>query len=125
MAMKKPQLARRLMNLSVILTQYAARCGFKSELKYVLPVLCYDKLICKGIRLDPNIEDVYAAMQEFGKDETMRGLMCALMGSGSLVIYTLRTKKGFLTQIRGRLFAMRWLKGDVRGAVRLIQGRGE
>lgn len=125
MAMKKPQLARRLMTLSVRLTQYVKRCGLDEELCHVLPVLCYDKLICKGIRLDPDIDDVYRAMEEFRQDETMRALMHALMGIMPLGMYTLRTKKGFMTQIRGRLFALRWMNGDVRGAVKLVQGRGE
>ncbi len=123
MAMKKPQLARRLMTLSVRLTEYAARCGLKKELSCVLPVLCYDKLITKGIRLDPALSDVCAAMEAFREDETMRGLMRALLGAKPLLMYTLKTRKGFMTQIRGRLFAWRWLRGDVRGAVALVQGR--
>jgi len=123
MAMKKPQLARRLMTLSVRLTEYAKHCGMGEELANVLPVLCYDKLICKGIRLDPDIEDVYHAMEEFRTDETMFSLMRALMGIMPLMTYTMKTKKGYITQIRGRLFAFRWLKGDVRGAVGLVQGR--
>lgn len=125
MAMKKPKLAHRLMTLSVRLTEYAAHCGMEAELKDVLPVLCYDKLICKGIRFDPDIEDVYQAMEEYRMDKTMKRLMHSLMGVTALTAYTLKTKKGFMTQIRGRLFAMRWMKGDIRGAVRLVQGRKE
>ena len=123
MAMKKPQLCRRLMTLSVRLAQYASSCGRAEELKNILPVLCYDKLICKGIRLDPELADVYAAMEEMGKDPTMRALLKGLLGVSPLLMYTLHTHKGFMTQIRGRLFAYRWLRGNVRGAARLIQGR--
>jgi len=123
MSMRKPQLARRLMTLSVRLTRYAKACGYERELSDVLPVLCYDKLITKGIRLDPSLEDVHHAMETFGKDETMRSLLRALLGVKPLLMYTLKTKKGFMTQLRGRLFAARWLRGDVRGAAKLVQGR--
>lgn len=123
MAMKKPQLARRLMTLAVRLTEYAQRCGYGEELKNVLPVLCYDKLITKGIRLDPSMDDVLAAMQEMGKEPTMRALLRELLGVMPLAMYTIKTRKGFMTQIRGRLFALRWLRGDVRGAAALVQGR--
>ena len=123
MAMKKPKLARRLMTLSIRLTEYVSACGYGEELKNVLPVLCYDKLITKGIRLDPSAQDVENAMQELGKNETLRALLRALMGVGPLAAYTVKTRKGFMTQIRGRLFAARWLRGDVRGAMRLVQGR--
>lgn len=123
MSMRKPQLARRLMTLSVRLTQYVRQCGYERELSDVLPVLCYDKLITKGIRLDPSLSDVHAAMEAFGKDDTMRSLLRALLGVKPLLMYTLKTKKGFMTQIRGRLFAARWLRGDVRGAAKLVQGR--
>ena len=123
MAMKKPQLARRLMTLSVRLTEYVKKTGHGDELANVMPVLCYDKLITKGIRLDPSMDDVYAAMEQMGQDATMRALLRALLGAMPLVMYTVKTKKGFMTQIRGRLFAYRWLRGDVRGAAKLIQGR--
>ena len=123
MAMKKPQLAQRLMTLSVRLTQYTQLCGYGKELENVLPVLCYDKLITKGIRLDPSLSDVHAAMEGFASNATMRELLKALLGVKPLVMYTLKTKKGFMTQIRGRLFAYRWLNGDVRGAASLVKGR--
>lgn len=123
MGMRKPKLAWRLMRLCVILTEYAKECGYGDELRDVLPVLCYDKLICKGIRLDPSYDDVLAAMREFREDETMKSLLCALLGFGPLVQYTLKTRKGIRTQIRGRLFAWRWLRGDVAGAAALVQGR--
>lgn len=123
MAMKKPDLARRLMTLSVRLCEYASVCGREHEIRDVLPVLCYDKLICKGIRLDPDLGDVYRAMEEYGKNETMRALLSRLRGISPLVKYTLHTGKGIRTQVRGRLFAAYWLRGDVRRAAALVQGR--
>jgi len=125
MAMKKPNLARRLMTLSVRLCEYAKAVGCEKEIRHVLPVLCYDKLICKGIRFDPSIDDVYAAMREMAENETMRRLLRQLMGVTPLVQYTLNTGKGIRTQLRGRLFAWRWLNGDVRGAAALVDGREE
>lgn len=125
MGMRKPQLCRRLIRLSVRLTEYVRTCGREKELADVLPVLCYDKLICKGIRLDPSIGDVYAAMEELGQNETLRGLLRALKGVRPLAMYTLKTGKGIRTQVRARLFAARWLRGDVRGAAALVQGREE
>lgn len=120
MGMRKPQLARRLMNLSVRLCDYVRACGREDELRNVLPVLCYDKLIGKGIRLDPSMQDVLAAMEELGQNATMRALLHRLLGVTPLFMYTLRTGKGIRTQVRGRLFAARWLRGDVRGAAALI-----
>ena len=70
MGMIKPNLCRRLITLSVRLTDYVKACGRDKELADVLPVLCYDKLICKGIRLDPSLEDVYAAMTQMGQNAT-------------------------------------------------------
>ncbi len=125
MAMRKPRLAHRLMMLSIRLSEYVRTCGRERELADVLPVLCYDKLICKGIRLDPSLEDVYDAMRELGQNDTMRSLLRALMGFRPLALYTLRTGKGIRTQMRARLFARRWLRGDVRGAVSLVRGREE
>lgn len=123
MAEKKPQLARRLMCLSVRLTDYAKKAGREKELRSVLPVLCYDKLICKGIRLDPKLSDVLQAMEDYAEDATMRELLTRLMGVRPLLLYTIRTGKGVRTQVRARLFAARWLRGDVRGAAALVQGR--
>lgn len=123
MGMGKPRLARRLMTLSVRLWTYAKACGRFDEIKNVLPVLCYDKLITKGIKLDPSEADVYAAMQDYQKDETMRAILRALLSPAPLLAYTLHTRKGVLTQVRGRLFAVRWLRGDVHGAAALVQGR--
>ncbi|MGN0995882.1 MAG: hypothetical protein ACI4PG_03155, partial [Candidatus Ventricola sp.] len=123
MGMRKPQLARRLMTLSVRLWEYAEACGRFDELRSVLPVLCYDKLMTKGIRLDPSLEDVYSAMADYRENDTMRRLLRALIAPGPLFAYTLKTHKGIRTQVRARLFALRWLRGDVHGAAALVQGR--
>ena len=123
MAAKKPRLARRLMTLSVRLCRYAQQAGRAQELRDVLPVLCYDKLITKGIRLDPSLDDVFAAMEDFRADETMMALLRSLRGVSPLLQYTLHTGKGLRTQVRARLFAQRWLSGDVHGAAALVQGR--
>ena len=125
MGMKKPQLARRLMTLSIRLCDYANKVGKWPELKHVLPVLCYDKLICKGIRLDPSIDDVHAAMTAMLKEETMEALLRSLRGVMPLIQYTLHTGKGIRTQVRARIFADRWLRGDVMGAAALVDGREE
>lgn len=125
MGMIKPNLCRRLITLSVRLTDYVKACGRDKELADVLPVLCYDKLICKGIRLDPSLEDVYAAMTQMGQNATLRGLLHVLLGVKPLAMYTLKTGKGIRTQVRARMFAARWLRGDVRGAAALVQGREE
>ena len=125
MGMRKPKLCRRLICLSIRLTEYVRACGREKELSDVLPVLCYDKLICKGIRLDPSMADVEDAMRETGRNETLRALLHALMGVRPLAMYTLKTGKGIRTQVRARVFAARWLRGDVRGAAALVQGREE
>lgn len=123
MGMKKPRLAWRLMTLSVRLWEYAKACGRFDEIKNVLPVLCYDKLITKGIRLDPDLADVYRAMEEYSHNDTMRSLLRALISPAPLLAYTINTHKGFMTQIRARLFAWRWLRGNVKEAASLVQGR--
>lgn len=123
MGMKKPRLAWRLMTLSVYLYDYAKQSGRFDEIKNVLPVLCYDKLITKGIRMDPSLSDVYAAMEEYRGDERMKRLLRALISPMPLAMYTIKTHKGIRTQIRARLFALRWLRGDVKGAAALVQGR--
>lgn len=123
MGLAKPRLAWRLMTLSVRLWEYAKACGRFNEIKNVLPVLAYDKLICKGIRFDPDLEDVYSAMEEYRENQTMRRMLGALISPMPLLCYTAKTGKGIRTQIRARLFAFRWLRGDVKGAAALVQGR--
>ena len=123
MGLAKPRLAWRLMTLSVRLWEYAKDCGRFGEIRNVLPVLAYDKLICKGIRFDPDIDDVYAAMKEYRENQTMRSILRALISPAPLLCYTAKTGKGIRTQIRARLFALRWLRGDVKGAAALVQGR--
>lgn len=125
MGMKKPQLCKRLICLGVRLSQYAEKIGRYGELRHVLPVFCYDKLFTKGIRFDPSDEDVYNAMRDALNEDTLHRLLNALISPMPLLRYTLRTGKGFRTQVRARLFAYRWLHGDVRGAVSLVQGRDE
>ena len=123
MGMKKPNLAWRLMTLSVRLWEYAKQTGRFDEIRNVLPVLCYDKLITKGIRLDPSLTDVHRAMEEYRDNDTMRALLRALISPMPLLMYTAKTRKGIRTQIRARVFALRWLRGDVKGAASLVQGR--
>ena len=123
MGMKKPRLARRLMTLSVRLWEYAKTCGRFDEIKNVLPVLCYDKLITKGIRLDPELADVHRAMAEYRDNATMQSLLRALISPMPLLMYTIKTHKGIRTQVRARAFALRWMRGDVEGAASLVQGR--
>ncbi len=123
MGQPKPQLAARLMELSVRLVEYAEQTGHGKELCNVLPVLCYDKLICKGIRYDPSEKDVMDAMVQYRNNATMRKILKSLASPMPLIAYTLNTGKGFATQIRGRMFASRWLAGNMDGAVALIEGR--
>lgn len=123
MGMRKPQLARRLTTLAVRFCEYAKTCGRYHEIRHVLPVLAYDKLITKGIRLDPKMDDVLAAMAEFRGNETLCSLLRALIMPMPLMMYTIKTGKGIRTQIRARLFALRWLRGDVKGAAALVDGR--
>ena len=59
-------------------------------------------------------------MDEF---EPLRALLRALISPWPLLAYTIKTRKGFRTQVRARLFALRWLRGDVRGAAALVEGR--
>ena len=123
MGLKKPRLAWRLMTLSVRLWAYAKKTGRFDEIRHVLPVLAYDKLICKGIRFDPEIEDVYQAMEEYRKNPEMTAILKALISPMPLLMYTAHTGKGIRTQIRARVFAWRWLRGDVKDACALVQGR--
>lgn len=123
MGQPKPRLAARLMELSVRLCAYAQETGHGRELRNVLPVLCYDKLICKGIRYDPSAKDVREAMETYRNNPEMQKILRALASPMPLLAYTLNTGKGFATQIRGRVFARRWLAGDLEGAAALIEGR--
>ncbi|MBQ9010705.1 MAG: glycosyltransferase [Clostridia bacterium] len=123
MGQPKPRLAARLMELSVRLSDYADRTGHGQELRHVLPVLCYDKLICKGIRFDPSEQDVREAMEQYRTNATMRKILTGLASPMPLLAYTVNTGKGFATQVRGRLFARRWLAGDVDGAMALVEGQ--
>lgn len=121
----KPRLAQRLIALSSRLNAYARACGLERTLKDVLPVLCYDKLITKGISQDPSLTDVHGAMREALYDPEIVQLLRALRGVEPLLQYTLHTGKGLRTQVRARLFAARWLRGDVEGAAALVARREE
>lgn len=123
MGQKKPRLCARLINLSVCFADYAKACGKEKALKNVLPVFAYDKLWTKGIRLDPSFKEAEAAMAAALEEETLRKLLEDLHGILPLAAYTLHTGKGFATQVRARLFAARWLRGDVQGAAALVSGR--
>ena len=123
MAMRKPRLCARLINLSIRLCEDARRAGKADLLENVLPVLCYDKLICKGIRFDPSYDDVLEALASAGENETMRALMRRLAGPWPLLSYTAHTGRGFRTQWRGRAFAAAWLRGDFARAAALVEGR--
>lgn len=121
----KPRLAKRLIALSSRLNAYARACGLERTLKDVLPVLCYDKLITKGISQDPSLTDVHGAMREALYDPEIVQLLRALRGVEPLLQYTLHTGKGLRTQVRARLFAASWLRGDVEGAAALVARREE
>ena len=123
MGREKPRLCERLTTLAIRLCDYARACGRDRELADVLPVLCYDKLICKGIRLDSDARGAREAMERLGQSETLRGLLRALIGVRPLLMYTLKMKQGYRSQLTARLFALRWLRGDIAGAMRLVRGR--
>lgn len=116
----KPRCAYRLMNLAERLTDYVQAQPRGGELKNVLPVLCYCLLLTIGIRDDPSMEDVHSAMEEFSRHGTMRQILRALISPAPLTLYTIKTHKGVVMHLRARLFALRWLRGDVRGAAALV-----
>ena len=115
----KPRAAHRLMTLAVRLCEYAQEKGI-TQLDSILPVLCYTGLITKGISFDPSMEDIYSAMEQYRHHETMVKILKALLSVEPLLQYTLHTGKGIRMQLRARLFALRWLRGDVKGAVALV-----
>lgn len=117
----KPRAAHRLMTLTVRLYDYVAAMERGKQLRDVMPVMCYAMLIAKGIAIDPNMDDVYMAMEEYLQNETMRRILKELISPRPLLKYLLRTGKGPRMQIRARLFAIRWLRGDIHGAAALIQ----
>lgn len=123
MGRAKPQLCRRLTTLAIRLCDYARACGREKELKSALTIFCYDKLICKGIKQDASASDARKAMEELAQNETLRALLRSLLSPAPLLLYTLKTGKGFRSQLTARLFAARWLRGDAGGAMRLVRGR--
>ena len=118
---KKPRSAYRLMTLAVRLHEYVCSQKKDKELKYVLPVMCYLILFARSIRMDPDIEDVYAAMAEFKDHKTMRKILWQLISPMPLVVYTLRVRKDYSLNLWARLFAAYWLRGDVSRAVAVVQ----
>lgn len=117
----RPRAAHRMITLAVRLADYVCQVGRWEELKHVLPVLAYLTLITKGISLDPDMEEICSAMAEYGTDERVRSLLKDLIKPLPLTLYSLKTKRGLFIHIRARLFAWRWLRGDVHGAVALVQ----
>lgn len=126
MGLRKPRLCHRLTTLAIRLSAYARACGREKELQNVLPMFCYDKLICKGIKLDERARSAGDALTALCGDETLRALMRRLLGPWPLLEYTLRTRRGLRSQVMARLFAWRVLRGQGDAAVRLIRpGREE
>lgn len=117
----KPRAAHRLMTLAVRLYEYVGKLERGVQLRNVMPVMCYSMLIAKGISLDPSMEDVYKALEEYRQNETMRRILKELISPMPLLKYLLHTGKGPRMQVRARLFAVRWLRGDIHGAAALIQ----
>lgn len=117
----KPRSAHRLMTLAVRLYEYVCSQHKDKELKDVLPVLCYLILIIRGIRMDPNMDDVYAAMEEFKDHKTMRKILRQLLSPMPLTVYTLRAKRNYSLHLWARLFAVYWLRGDISRAIALVQ----
>ncbi len=125
MGRQKPRMFERLTTLAIRFCDYARDCGKGQELKNVLPVLCYDKLICKGIRMDEDLQEVCEAMASLCQNETLRHMLWRLISPMPLLMYMLRTGKGFRSQITARLFAALWLGGRFEAAARLVRGREE
>ena len=121
MGLRKPRLCGRLTTLAIRLSAYARACGRERELRNALPVFCYDKLICKAIKLDESAQGAADALSALSGDETLRALMRRLLGPGPLLAYTLRTRRGLRSQLTARLFAWRVLRGRGEAAVRLIR----
>lgn len=120
----KPRAAHRHMTLAVRLYEYVNSMERGKELRDVMPVLCYASLIANGISDDPSMDDVYKAMAEYQQNKTMNRLLKELISPKPLLKYMLHTGKGQRMQFRARMFAMRWLRGDLQGAAALIY-RGE
>ena len=125
MGLRKPRLCRRLTTLAIRLCAYARACGRERQLRDVLPVFCYDKLICKGIKLDESEKEAALALSALSEEEPLRYLMRRLLGPGPLLSYTVRTRRGLRSQLTARLFAWHVLRGRGQAAARLIRGQEE
>ncbi len=121
----RPRAAHRLMTLAVRVVDYINAQERGKELRHVMPVWCYKGLIANGIASDPNLDDVYAALEEYRNHETMRRILKELISPVPLLKYLLYTGQGPRMQFRARIFAYRWLRGDIKGAAAMIQRSGE
>lgn len=120
---KKPQLARRLTELSLRFAEYAEQTGNAHTLRHILPMFLY-RLVTKGIAGDPSLRDAANALREASDRPMLQRLLRALLWGGALPHYLLRTGKGIRTQVRARAFAAAWLRGNAERAVRLVR-RGD
>ena len=114
----RPRLARRMIELSARMTEYAEAAGKGDLLVNVLPILLY-RLATKGIQNDPSDQDVWDALRTYRDHPTMRRLLRQLRGFSPLALYLWHTRKGYRTQVRGRMFAHAWLSGQLDRATRL------
>ena len=64
-------------------------------------------------------------MKALAQNEELRALLRRLIAPVPLLLYTLKIKQGYRSQLTARLFAARWLRGNVDGAMRLVRGREE
>jgi hypothetical protein len=119
----KPGYAGQLVTLALRFAAYARDTGRERELRHVLPMLLY-RLSTKGLAGDPSAEDAAFVLTETVKDARLRGLLRSLLWGAALPVYLFRTGKGLRTQIRARAFALAWLCGRKKMALRLA-GRRE
>ncbi len=118
MGARKPQFARRLIELALRYADYARQIGRGAELRHVLPMLLY-QLATKGLASDPSTADAAAALLEARERPALRALLRELEWGGALPMYLLHTGKGIRTQWRARAFAAAWLRGDATHTLRL------
>ncbi len=117
----KPRSAYRMLDMAVRLWKYVEEQGRMQEMRNVLPVMCLCMLILKGIRSEPNLEDVYTVMKAFGQNKTMRVILKRLLLPMPLTLYTLKLHRDYSLNLWGRQFALRWLRGDIPGAAALAR----
>ncbi len=120
MAMKKPRLARRMIELGKRFADYAEQQGFSRTLRHVLPMFFY-RLAVKGIAHDADPDETKCAIADAAQQPTVRALLRALIFGGALPVYLLKTGKGIRTQWRARALALAWLRGDTRRVIHLVE----